>query len=415
MPTDISFSLQSSIHEAVDELMLCKLSKIPSQHNLQNLVHSFIDAERAKVFVLVVNMQEFKQKELVNHIRIIIEEEEQKCIRRQKLFILLLHFPPSKLRNGSYPSLFLHGWDHYYLDTIAHNVETGLDIERWLEYCCFPLDTQLQTAEDPLTHTIKRILEEEALPIIVARVNFGLAKDGCFNTKISVPERTVKLKILLNDKGVGDVLCKMFRSYWIPEVISQYLDDAAVLTKTNDSTLSVTDYIHTTFKGLFFDFLVYMITRINHDGNIDVLFVPNTPRPIVKLFLDIMQNLSIPELSELKLRSIHYQLECNITCVPQFPFHKIVSNEMARVVESSRKEMNIKINLLGDLEDKAADPTMSFSKRKFLVETILRKLQEMVCNFAYTHCSLGFAISINVAHPPFHSIVKDSPFVALNH
>ena len=37
----------------------------------------------------------------------------------QKLFFLLLHFPATMFYDPCYPSLFLCGWDHYYLDTIA--------------------------------------------------------------------------------------------------------------------------------------------------------------------------------------------------------------------------------------------------------------------------------------------------------
>ena len=36
----------------------------------------------------------------------------------QKLFVLLLHFPAMMFYKPCYPSLFLCGWDHYYIDAI---------------------------------------------------------------------------------------------------------------------------------------------------------------------------------------------------------------------------------------------------------------------------------------------------------
>ena len=47
----------------------------------------------------------------------------------QKLFILLLHFPAMMFYDPCYPTLFLYGWDHYYLDAIDQtNKSTLIDI-----------------------------------------------------------------------------------------------------------------------------------------------------------------------------------------------------------------------------------------------------------------------------------------------
>ena len=44
----------------------------------------------------------------------------------QKLFVLLLHFPPTMFYEPCYPALFLYGWDHYYLDTISQSPGVGV-------------------------------------------------------------------------------------------------------------------------------------------------------------------------------------------------------------------------------------------------------------------------------------------------
>ena len=89
--------------------------------------------------LIVINMQ-YSTVEIVNHLRIMIEEAEAQFHSSEelnKLFVVLLHFPPEMFFNHCYPSLFLSGWDHYYLDTIAPPEEKGvIDICQWFSHCC---------------------------------------------------------------------------------------------------------------------------------------------------------------------------------------------------------------------------------------------------------------------------------------
>ena len=379
--------MQKLVHKDVDKLMVCKLSNIPSQSHVLELLRSFVHSETAEVLLLVVNMQEIRQQ-VMNHIRIMIEEEEALLLKenkKQKLFLLLLHFPPSKFANACYPTLFLRGWDHCYLDTVAHSTATGvIDIRGWFWDCCFPPDDLPPPEVDPLVLTLKEILNE-AIPILASRVFFGLVRNGHFNTNMSGSKRTKILKTLLFEKGVGNVLCERFRSYWKPGVMSEYLEKAVAFTRSQDSTLNITDSVHTTFKSLFFDFLVYMISRINEDCNIDVLFLPSCTEGTQSLFLDIVRVFKIPKLSELKMRSAHPQLGKEASYLPQFPFFKTVSGEMERLVEDSREEANNKINIVGDLEPDGPEQSLTFrglndqqSLIHHLKEIVVRKLKVIV-------------------------------------
>ena len=401
--------LQNLVHQDVDKLMVCKLSNIPSQSHVLDLLRRFVHSETAEVLLLVVNMQEI-QKPVMNHIRIMIEEEEALLLkedRKQKLFLLLLHFPPSKFANACYPSLFLRGWDHCYLDTVAHSTATGVvDIRSWFWDCCFPPDALPPPEDDPLVTTLKEILNE-AIPILASRVFFGLVRNGYFNTTMSGSKRTKILKTLLFDKGVGDVLCERFRSYWKPSVMSEYLEKAVAFTRSQDSTLNITDSIHTTFKSLFFDFLVYMISRINEDCNIDVLFLPSSTPAIQSLFLDIVRVFKIPKLSELKVRSAHPQLGKQASYLPQFPFFKTVSGEMERLVEDSREEANTKTNIMGDLESEGAEQSITYrgltnqqSLLCHLKEIVVRKLKAIVEVRCETHpiCFCHYICILLVSH-----------------
>ena len=381
------YHLQDLVHEDVEKLMVCKLSNVPSQSHVLDLLRSFVNSDSAEVLLLVVNMHEIKQQ-VMNHMRIMIEEEETLLLkedRKQKLFLLLLHFPPSKFNNACYPSLFLRGWDHCYLDTIAHSAVKGVvDIRSWFWYCCFPKEPLPAPEEDPLVMASKEILNE-AIPILASRVFFGFVHDGHFNTSMSGSKRTKILKVLLFEKGLGDVLCEKFRTYWKPSVMSEYLKKTVVFTRSQDSTLNITDSIQTTFKTLFFDFLVYMISRINEDCNIDVLFSTASSPVIQQLFLNIVRVFRIPKLSELKVRSVHLQQGKQASHLPQFPFFKTVSGEVHRLVEDSREEANTKINLMGDLETDGREMSITYygvtNQQSFLLqlkEIVVRKVKNIV-------------------------------------
>ena len=367
--------------------MVCKLSNVPSQSRVMDLLRTFVHSDIAEVLLLVVNMQEIKQQ-VINHIRIMIEEEEAHLLKEgknQKLFLLLLHFPPSKFSNACYPSLFLRGWDHYYLDTIAHSAVKGvIDIRSWFWDCCFPQEALPPPEEDPLVIALKEILNE-AIPILSSRVFFGFIHDGRFNTSMSGSQRSKILKALLFEKGMGDVLCEKFRSYWKPNVMSEYLRKAVAFTQSQDSTLNITDSIQTMFKALFFDFLVYMITRINEDCNIDVLFSPNSSPAIQELFLKIVRVFPIPKLSQLKIRSVHLQVGKQTNYVPQFPFFKMVSEAVERLVEDSHEEANKDINLMGDLERNGVEMSITYhgitNQQSFQVklkEIVVQKVKKIV-------------------------------------
>ena len=378
-----AFFLQNLVHQNIDKLMVCKLSNVPSQSQLSELLHSFVHSDTAEVLLLIVNMQEVKQQ-IINHIRIMIEEEEallRKESKQPKLFLLLLHFPPSKFHQACYPSLFLRGWDHCYLDTIAHSAVKGvIDIRSWFWDCCFSQEIVPPPEEDPLILALREILHE-SIPILSSRVYFGMIMNGHFNTTMSGSQRSKTLKTFLFDKGVGKVLCEKFHTYWKPNVMAEYLEKAVVFTRSQYSTLNITDSIQATFKNHFFDFLVYMISRINEDCNIDVLFSPDSSPAIEELFLNITQAFPVPKLSQLKVRSSHIQVVKQTHYLPQFPFFKMVSDVIERLVEESWEEANKEIDLLKGIERTVQAPptyygvTNQQSLQKKLKEIVIRKVE----------------------------------------
>lgn len=326
--------------------MVYKLSSLPSQSGVQELLREFVRSDSIYILLLIANMQE-ASREMVNHIRIMVEEAESQSTHRNKLFLLLLHFPPAKFFDACYPSLFLQGWDHYYLDTIAHSALPGMvDIHDWFRQCCFPMDTAPSSEQDSLIQALQGMLNE-AIPVLSSRVFFGVQCEGSFNRPMSGSERSKALKELLFEKRVGHVLCERFRSYWKPAVMAEYLERAAVFTKNRESTLNITDHIQTVFNGLFFDFLVYLVSRINEDFNLDILFDEECSPPVQELFLSLLHVFPLPRLGQLKVLSSNPPIAIRLQHhVPQFPFFRMVCEGVEQLVEQGWEEANKQLDIL---------------------------------------------------------------------
>ena len=371
--------LQDIVFEETEKLLICKLTNAVSQAAFQDLLKEFIHSDK-KVCVIIANMQE-TSRHIINHVRIMIEEAEILTPDETKLFVLLLHFPPAHLSTPCYPSLFLKGWDHYYLDTIAQSTTGGeIDIRDWIWQCsCITSGNEQESIKDDSLSRALTDMLPEVIPILCSRVSFGTRKGGSFSAPMNSSNRSKILKELLFDRGVGPVLCKQFRSYWKPLVMAEMLDRAAAFSKNRESTLNITDSIQTMFKSLFFDFVVYMIFLMNNQFNIDILFDKDRSPAVGALFLDILQVFPLPSLSQVHVLSMNIQESRHVSHVPRFPFFMHVSSSIEKILKRSQEEANKKIRIFeckeeNDTvdEDNASTPVLK-QYDKTLILSVLQK------------------------------------------
>lgn len=343
--------LHDIVTSDVGSLTFQKLSSFTSFTTISELLKTFMSSSAKQVLVMTVNMQE-TSKDVVNHLRIMIEEAEGRATER-KLFVLLLHFPSSKLSSPSYTSLFLRGWDYIYLDVIGISSQGGalIDIREWFKQCytttAFPstrrsIATQLQS------------LLREAIPVISSRVYFGKNPDSSFNKPMNVTERNMMLQKLFFNKKIGEILCDRFHSYWQPNVMVEYLEKAAQLSQQHETSLSVIDSLQTIFKNLFFDFLVHMVYKMNQGMNIDVLFNHDSSNNVVELFLNVLRTIPIPKLSEIKMLGVSSGDMRNsdpTSAPPKFPFFFLIASDVEKLVDQSRREVNQSVDMLGEYSE----------------------------------------------------------------
>ena len=345
---DLEGNLSSQVFNNVPELVVCKLEGAHSQQSVKEMLKEFTESNK-QVMLLLANMQEVS-KSAINHLRVMIEEEEATAAEscRPKLFLLLLHFPPAMFFTACYPSLFLEGWDHYYLDTIAHSHSHGIiDSVEWLHMSCFPTEQNLILIEDSFFLMLKDLLPQ-SVPHVVSRLSFGSESSRKFNQPMKPLARCeILLRLFAND--IGDVLCHHFRSYWKAEIMTEYLHRAVKFTQTGQATLNITDSIHSIMKSHFLDFVVYMVDYMNDNYNLDIFF--STDSEVKQLFLDLTRCLPIPQkLSKLKiLSSIQRESKYRKTVIGryQFPFFHVVCPQIVNII----KEVALHLRQSNDTDD----------------------------------------------------------------
>jgi len=238
------------VYAEKNDLMVCRLSSLQSQNSVEevlkqsaqsNCKQSPTKSKTYKVLLFIVNMQEASAR-MVNHLRILIEGTERDYPNMKTLFVVLLHYPPSMLSDACYPSLFLRGWSHYYMDAIGHNPDDAIvNISDWLHVCCFGSTSELPHIQEGLASALDIILKSpETLAVVTSWTPFPIRENGLFNKQITQAGRSQALRDIFNDKNIAAVICKLFQSYWKPDVMAAYLQTAARYTYRKESTLNIT-------------------------------------------------------------------------------------------------------------------------------------------------------------------------------
>ena len=332
---DQEIQLTNYVFCHVLQLVVCKIEGAQSQQSVKTMVMDFVRSDKEVMFLLA-NMQEVSRS-TVNHLRVMIEEEEASVKEsfQPKLFVVLLHFPPAMFFTACYPSLFLEGWDHYYLDSIAHGFSHGIvDSVEWLHMSCFPIEQDyLSSITDTFFIVLKHLLPQ-SVPHVVSRLSFGTSHLRPFNRKMTPLARTEMLQRLF-DTEIGDALCHHFRSYWKAEVMTEYLHRAVKFTQMGQTTLNITDSIHSIMKSHFLDFVVYMVDYMNDNYNLDIFFSPQNTEEVKQLFLNLTRCLPIPtKLSKLKILSnIQRRSQKTVTGKYQFPYFGVVCAQIMDTVK----------------------------------------------------------------------------------
>ena len=391
--------VREHIFTQLDLLSICKVTSGHSQGKLEKM---FANSNH-QVLLLIANMQELTKK-MVNHLRIMIEEAESRMENKSKLFVLLLHFPPLMFFNPCYPSLFLQGWSHHYLDAIAcgilttEGVKSVVDIKSCFYHCCFSGSLSEPADEEGRMLEALSELFPEAIPIIASQVAFICESNGNL-FELNASQRTELLEWFFKNTGesncsgdvegrdsIAQILTAKFCKYWTPELMVEQIEHVSRSMYAQDSTLNITDSIQSIVRAAFFDFLVYMFNRISEDHIIDISEEDGSPVVCKdQLFLTLLREIRVPELAQLKSLSATIGLQQEhkkAKCVLKFPLFKYVWEILDKMIDESREDFNQQFNI--EKPSASLHPTQKKPKQKqkvavLYMEVVMARAQK-VCS-----------------------------------
>ena len=381
-PTQKNF-LRQYLCDDIESLVLCKLSSRHSQANLEDIIKSFIMSNhKVLMFIVDSGINLYQQssresrrfKENVTHLRMMIEETEvhssSNTTVNAKVFVVLIHFPPARLLSKElcYPALFLQGWDHFYLDTIADGALTRsgtmasvINVQQWLYSCLIkPCAKSVNLRCDEMEQNVEDILRD-AIPSVASRLTLR-SRESDYKTFLDVSRKTAALKhILLGEEGtvspeatvqqsctaiengVGALLARCFSKYWNSREMNRYLQKFASLTFIRKSTLNLTASVETTFRSLFCDFLVYRLSRMEVSFDLYMLLDNDTPSSLIKCLLSFLEHLPLPRLEQLsQLSDVHIVDLCSQPKhIPNFPFLFIILESVNKIIDESEDEVKL--------------------------------------------------------------------------
>ena len=376
--------LKDVIYEDLKSLKMVQVFPDTPEGEICREITSFIDNGEQQVFILIANMQDITI-EMVNYLRIVIEQKESRStIFYEKLYVLLLHFPQVQFFNRCYPALFLNGWDHFYLDSLTTDIRLEgipkplrnvVDIKQ-----CFRIALQIADSNDEISLHLEPLLEV-AIPVISSRVIVG-SSQGEYNRTISVSTRQVQLRSLFFNEGrctpIGEAFCALFCKYWDNKTVIKFLQDSANFTFCHQSTLSITSYIQTRIKALFFEFIIYVLWMTNQDCNLDTLFSAKLAKSfemVQNVFSSVIRTM-FKKLHGLKtLPHICRHLNPPEDKMFQFPFFSMTYHYVEELIDVCHEIVN----------KRKRDPTASFSPKatkeileREMFEEMKIKLQRLI-------------------------------------
>ena len=282
-------NLENFFDVKMDLICIYFFTQATTFQKVKTILKIFFEDEISEVLLFVADMKCISP-EIVNQTRIMIAEIEYLYANRigcNKLLVLLLHFPSSLTNKSCYPTIFQRGWDHYYLDSVGGKI--NIDIVSWLSQCCFdlPMSRPFITTETLLSWLMKM------LPMISADI--GIKRlSGWPNVKCMTD--CVKIwKNFLVEMKTADVLMNRFMSYWTASKIIEVSNKASIAFKTT-SSLGMMGKIETEVHEAFKDFVFYMLSFINKQNGLHVLFLKEGKlrEMTLELFLNLLSQIPLP-------------------------------------------------------------------------------------------------------------------------
>ena len=363
-------SKQEEEHEELRDFLCFKESRTfhtyvithaSSQESLLATLKSFFGCTEVnsptEVLLLVANMNEVL-KSTINHTRILIEETELSYQKfyTNKLVFLLLHFPPNMFYNHCYPTLFLDGWQHIFLDEIGKIKDVHyFNIEKWLNISLLETSYQHTLSEIFVNDSVWSTLLSES--IVLSSGNVPMKQLNDFP-----PDDTDNDQILLHwlmivkIEELQLVIKQRFYTYWQQEAMHELTYQIACYALTYHSSCTLSQTVQETIKSSFKEMVLYFICIINHHFVIHTLkrydSNPELRRQLICLVVcKVLSVLTIPDSpQQLQVEVALLTQQSRRDAVkdissPKFPFFNLIFDAMENIVNQAFKECSRSIDI----------------------------------------------------------------------
>jgi len=353
-PSDSETSiLQNLVHERTESVALYHLAHMRNEIIVRSTINAWLNSETKNLLIIIADMSVPSCTEKVNFVRCCVEQQHEGIVESEKMFLLLLHFPPSSLQSCSslYPSLYLGIWAHHYLDNLGHD-EAAVDVKRWIMAACGLVDSSLDVSS-----SARALLPRSLIHIAGQEVFYDHRTtpsksnvESSINRRMGFRDRCNELKALMNfqlvdERSVLDVLMSKFDDLWSDDALDRAFGNASKAIIDGSSNLSLSCSIHGMFQDTLDVFMSFMTRAMNEWRNLDFLVNGCACTSGLHLFEYVLRHLPLPPLEELRLQkpvprrvlSLPTQAISFDSTSVSFPFFYFISSCIEELVEETQK------------------------------------------------------------------------------
>ncbi len=290
-------------------------------------IKHFLEVDSYTLLLLYANPK-LIPKETINYTKLVIEELEFEKQTYKRICFLLI-FPSELFFDHFYPSYYLDGWSHYYLDSLALSTNIGsLNLKSCFQFSLADIDIDsaslfedLYTAEIPIVCT-------------------SFISAPFYDRKYGDLKALSSLISLEGDLSIGKNLFKKFCSQWTPKKMEHILLQATSSSLTHSCKISMTDAVEMLVKFSFRDFMSYMLTFLTRHGALAALLDDER----CAVFLDFIRY----RIKAHKLPDTSAQMQLEIASLQSsstepltFPFFQQIHDMIELDLESVKSKLHI--------------------------------------------------------------------------
>ena len=388
--------IQKYVQDDAETMIIEHLTMLKNESSLRTVIESWSTSSCICTFLLFVDMGNQAAFEMVNFARCCIDQLQTNSNKR---FVMILHYPPPAfLSNSFYPSLFLGGWHHVYLNSIFQST----DLKHVIKKACIGFqdhhDLQIQEMTDEImTDVMKSLASHEIF------YSGQISSNSTFHQRHELLSSILSCSIN-NSSSIRTILCTKFsEELWTEKNLTMMLRRASWSLKKGTSQLGLTRCLQSIMKDAMRNFCQHYLLQLNEWRNLDLLLLDPSPgESIEALFHNILVQIPGLPFAELILHQV--DLSQKLREIPStpglevtFPFFLMISTLLDEVVEctlmkyDTQSDSILSLNVLTIFHDamtllrkNAADEKYSDITLK-TVETVLSQMPNATEKSLFEH------------------------------